>query len=277
MMSSALSASAAACTVYPMSAAHRVSTRRTPSSSSTTSTSPETCCSMFVIPFEVLRIRAGSVPQNAENCSENHREVRTTFRSVCPGRTPPRVPHAYNCEGGLKADAGAELCLPARAKVVAVEGALEVWRGNRRQVQRLLPGRRIDSGVADRDRAVQCRIETPPPVPVEQVQQIEHVHRQLDLRPAASRHGDAVTEIEAVDPRRVAGVADRYAPAMVAHAAVAVDVVVQLIPGAVDEDDLVGRGRHERDVVRGHPVGVRVAVEDNRVRLSVLAVVVEGR
>src|SRR4029450_13002155 len=102
---------------------------------------------------------------------------------------------------GLEPDAGAELCLPAGAKVVAVEGALEVWRSNRGQVQGLLASRRIDSGVADRNRAVQRRIETPAPVLVQQIEQIEHIHRQLDPRPAAGRHGDAITEIEAVDPR----------------------------------------------------------------------------
>src|SRR6185503_15101827 len=144
---------------------------------------------------------------------------------VCPARTPSGVSHAEpdeltrgkgEGEGGrgresgrqLKADASAELRLPTGAEVVAVEGALEIRRGDGRQVEGLFAGGWIDSGIADRDRTVQGRIEAPAPVLVEQVEQIEYIHRQLDPRPATGRHGDAITEIEAVDPWGMAAVPD---------------------------------------------------------------------
>src|SRR5438046_7767311 len=53
--------------------------------------------------------------------------------------------------GGSEPDARPELCLPAGAQVVAIERARKRRRGDRREVQCFLPGRRIDPAVANRD------------------------------------------------------------------------------------------------------------------------------
>src|SRR6266850_2501200 len=115
MTSRAFSAPSAACTAYPMSATQRVSTLRTPSSSSTTRMVPETCSESSMIRSRGSHSRIGAT-QRREMSRNRPRKIDPGLRSCAPPHTPGRSAHVQphknrNRDGrakqdGLKRDRG---------------------------------------------------------------------------------------------------------------------------------------------------------------------------
>src|SRR5262245_22179879 len=131
-----------------------------------------------------------------------------------PGPADAEPGSSRPSDEGLKADARAELRLPARTQVAAIERALEGRRRDGVEVVGHLPVR--DRAVAD-ERAArrERRPVLPAPVLVEQVQQVGDVGGELDLGLAAGRHVDRVPEVDLVGPRGARAVALRDLAAVV--------------------------------------------------------------
>src|SRR5205814_659901 len=114
-------------------------------------------------------------------------------------------------ETALERDFRAELELPARSHVVVHERIELQWSNgvDRRQVvSGDLPAREDRANVRD---LVEVDEKLPTPPLVEQIQEVQHVERDVDLG-LLNRHADGEAEIQVVEPRRPAAVAHEDLP-----------------------------------------------------------------